>query len=60
MSTAYEPQVRDVVKVGGRHGGPMSVRRVFPIGQVVVAVDALAQRHIVDWTDLTPIRGEQR
>lgn len=51
----YEPKKRDHVKVG-RHGGPMSVRQVFPIGRVVIAVDVLAQRHVLDWDDLTLIR----
>lgn len=60
MNTTYEPQERDVVRVGGKHGQPMSVRRVFPIGRVVVAVDMLAQRHIVDWSDLTPVRTATR
>ena len=51
----YVPQERDVVKVG-KHGQPMSVRQVFPIGRLVIAADISAQHHIIDWQELTPVR----
>ena len=51
----YVPQERDVVKVG-KHGQPMSVRQVFPIGRLVIAADISAQHHIIDWHELTPVR----
>lgn len=55
MSRDYVPQERDVVQIG-KHGQPMSVRQVFPIGRLVIAADISAQHHIIDWHDLIPIR----
>lgn len=49
----YEPKVRDVVTMG-RHGQPMSVRKVYPISRTAVVCAMDARRFIVDWHEMRP------